>query len=59
MSFTCQSPEFASFMIEYLSEIETEFESVLVCLSAAHMFELCQNYGRKSRDTLPLKGFTF
>ena len=42
-------------MIEYLGEIETEFENTLGCLSGAQMGSNHEkNRGRKSRDTLPL-----
>ena len=42
-------------MIEYLSEIETEFKNTLGCLSGAQMFlNQEKNGGRKSRDKLPL-----
>ena len=43
-------------MIEYLDEIEIEFENILACLSEAQIgFNHEQTGGRKSRDTLPLK----
>ena len=35
---------------EYLSEIETEFENILACLSGFESWK--KNWGRKSRDTL-------
>ena len=42
-------------MIEYLSEMETEFENTLACLSGAQMGSNHEKTGgRKSRDTLPL-----
>ena len=46
---------FSNFVIEYLGEIETEFENTLPCLSGAQMgSNHGNNSGRKSRDTLPL-----
>ena len=48
---------FSNLVIEYLVEIETEFEntSTLACLSGGpDGFESWKNEGRKSRDTLPL-----
>ena len=46
---------FKSFVIEYLGEIEKEFENTLACLSGAHMgSNHAKNGGRQSRDTLPL-----
>ena len=48
---------FSNFVIEYLVEIETEFEntSTLACLSGGpDGFESWNNEGRKSCDTLPL-----
>ena len=43
-------------MIEYLDEIETEFENTLACLSGAQMGSNHEKKGgRKSRDTLPLR----
>ena len=43
-------------MIEYLNEIETEFENNLACLSGAQMGSNHEKKGgRKSRDTLPLR----
>ena len=42
-------------MIEYLSEIDTEFENTLGYLSGAQMgLNRETNGGRKSRDPLPL-----
>ena len=41
-------------MIEYLGEIETEFENTLACLSGAQMHGFKQ--WRKKVDTLPLCG---
>ena len=42
-------------MIEYLSEIKTEFENTFACLSGAQMgLNHEKNGGRKSRDTLPV-----
>ena len=42
-------------MIEYLDEIETEFENTLACLSGAQMGVNHEKTGdRTSRDTLPL-----
>ena len=42
-------------MIEYLGEIETEFEYTIACLSGAQMgLNHDKNGGRESRDTLPL-----
>ena len=43
---------FSNFVIEYLGEIEAEFENTLDCLSGAQMGSDHEN--RKSRDTLPL-----
>ena len=49
---------FSSFVIEYLGEIETEFENTLACLSGAQMGSNHEKTGgRKSRDTLPLTKF--
>ena len=46
---------FSNFVIEYLGEIETEFENTLACLSGAQMGSNHEKTGgRKSRDTLPL-----
>ena len=42
-------------MIEYLGEIESEFENTLACLSRAQMgLNHEKNGGRNSLDTLPL-----
>ena len=42
-------------MIEYLGEIETEFENTIACLSGAQLgLNHDKNGGRESRDTLPL-----
>ena len=42
-------------MIEYLGEIETEFENTIACLSGAQMgLNHDKNGCRESRDTLPL-----
>ena len=44
-----------NFVIEYLGEIEAEFENT-ACLSGAQMgLNHEQYWGRKSRDTLPLR----
>ena len=42
-------------MIEFLDEIQTEFENTLACLSGAQMASNHEKKtgGRKSRDTLP------
>ena len=46
---------FSNFVIEYLGEIETEFENTLAYLSGAQMSSNREkNEGRKFRDTLPL-----
>ena len=46
---------FSNFLIDNISEIKTEFENTLPCLSGAQMGSNHeQNRGRKSRDTLPL-----
>ena len=43
---------FSNFVIEYLGEIETEFENTLACLSGAQMSSNHEKTGgRKSRDT--------
>ena len=43
---------FSNFVSEYLSEIETEFENTLACLSGAQMSSNHEKTGgRKSRDT--------
>ena len=47
---------FSNFVIEYLGEIETEFENTLACLSGAQMgSNHAKKRGRKSRDTLHLR----
>ena len=47
---------FLNFVIEYLGEIETEFENTLACLSGAQIGSNHEkNEGQKSRDTLPLR----
>ena len=54
--------EFFMFVIEYLGEIETEFENPLACLSGAQMGSSHEKTGgQKSRDTLPLSlvGFAY
>ena len=46
-----------NFLIEYLDEIETDFEITLACISGAQMglnWIMKKTGGRKSRDTLPL-----
>ena len=46
----------SSSAVEYLGEIEFEFENTLACLSGAQTGSNHEkNRGRKSRDTLPLK----
>ena len=46
-----------NFVIEYLGEMETEFENTFTCLSEAQMGSNHEkNWGPKSRDTLPLRG---
>ena len=51
-----QGVEFSIFVNKYLSEIETEFENTLACLSGAQMGSNHEKTGgRKSRDTLPLR----
>ena len=46
---------FSNFVIEYLGEIETEFENTLACLSGAQMGSNHEKSGgQKSCDTLPL-----
>ena len=48
---------FSNFVIKYLGKIETEFENTLACLSGAQMGSNHEKTGgRKSRDTLPLRG---
>ena len=48
--------KFSNFVIEYLSELETEFENTLDCLSGAQMgLNHAKNGGNKSRGTLPLR----
>ena len=43
-------------MIEYLDEIETEFEITLACLSGAQRVRIMKKTGgQKSRETLPLR----
>ena len=50
-----KSKIFSNVVIEYLGEIETEFENILACLSRAQIgWAHEQNGGRKSHDTLPL-----
>ena len=45
--------------MEYFSEIETEFENTLACLSGAQMgLNHEKTGGRKSRDTLPLRKYS-
>ena len=39
--------------IQYLGEINTEFEHILTCLSRDQMGLNHEKKGRKSRDTLP------
>ena len=52
LSPRCVAHRRDSFVIEYLDEIETEFENTLVCLSGAQM---SSNYEEKKiSDTLPL-----
>ena len=59
MLYTAES-NFSSFVLEYLGEIETEFENTLACLSGAQMgLNHEKNGGQKSRDTLPLKKDSF
>ena len=54
MRHTAES-NFSNFEIEYLGEIETEFENSLACLSGAQIGSNHEKAGgRKSRDTLPL-----
>ena len=49
---------FLNFEIEYLGEIETEFENILAFLSGAQMGGIMtKTGGQKSRDTLPLNTF--
>ena len=45
---------FSKFVIDYLGEIETEFENTLPCLSGAQMgSNYGKNWDQKSCDTLP------
>ena len=47
--------EFSNFTIEYLGESKTEFKNTSVWLSGTWMGSNHEkNWGRKSRDTLPL-----
>ena len=58
MLHTAES-NFSNFVIEYLSEIETEFENTFACLSGAQKIWIMKKTGGwKSRDTLPLSAFT-
>ena len=56
LSPQCAAHHGDNFMIKYLSEIETQFENTLACLSGAQMGSSHEkNLCRKSRDTLPLR----
>ena len=56
MTHTAES-NFLNFVIEYLSEIETEFENTLACLSGAQMgFNHDKNWRSKISWHTPLKG---